>query len=75
MFGEAVSGIGGVVAGEAGPDAADAAVPVREGEGDLCLLYTSKFQQLFVGKTVDELEEGFEKYCSDLNGRDGKRVV
>lgn len=37
MFGEAVSGIGGVVAGEAGPDAADAAVLVREGEGDLRL--------------------------------------
>ena len=28
-----------------------------------------KFQQLFVGKTVDEVEEWFEKYCSDLNGR------
>ena len=27
------------------------------------------FQQLFVGKTVDEVEEWFEKYCSDANGR------
>ena len=27
------------------------------------------FQQLFVGKTVDEVEEWFAKYCSDANGR------
>ena len=26
-------------------------------------------QQLFVGKTVDEVEEWFAKYCSDANGR------
>ena len=27
------------------------------------------FQKLFVGKTVDEVEEWFAKYCSDANGR------
>ena len=27
------------------------------------------FQQLFVGKTVDEVDAWFEKYCSDVNGR------
>ena len=27
------------------------------------------FQQLFVGMTVDEVEEWFAKYCSDANGR------
>ena len=27
------------------------------------------FQQLLVGKTVDEVEEWFAKYCSDANGR------
>ena len=27
------------------------------------------FQELFKGKTVDEVEEWFEKYTSDLNGR------
>lgn len=29
----------------------------------------NKFEQLFVGMTVDEVEQWFEKYCSDLNGR------
>lgn len=28
-----------------------------------------KFQELFVGKTVEEVEEWFNKYTSDLNGR------
>lgn len=28
-----------------------------------------KFEEIFVGMTVDEVEEWFEKYCSDLNGR------
>ena len=28
-----------------------------------------KYQELFVGKTVEEVEEWFNKYCSDLNGR------
>lgn len=27
------------------------------------------FQQLFVGKTIEEVEEWFAKYCSDRNGR------
>ncbi len=27
------------------------------------------FQQLFVGKTVEEVEAWFAKYCSDVNGR------
>ena len=27
------------------------------------------FQKLFVGKTVEEVEAWFKKYCSDLNGR------
>ena len=27
------------------------------------------YQQLFVGKTVDEVDAWFEKYCSDVNGR------
>ena len=27
------------------------------------------FQELFVGMTVDEVEEWFQKYCSDANGR------
>ena len=27
------------------------------------------FQKLFIGMTVDEVEEWFEKYCSDANGR------
>ena len=28
-----------------------------------------KFEQIFVGMTVDEVEEWFAKYCSDRNGR------
>uniref|UniRef100_UPI002897F378 FMN-binding protein n=1 Tax=Sedimentibacter sp. TaxID=1960295 RepID=UPI002897F378 len=28
-----------------------------------------KFEETFVGMTVEEVEEWFEKYCSDLNGR------
>lgn len=28
-----------------------------------------KFESVFIGKTVDEVEEWFAKYCSDLNGR------
>ena len=28
-----------------------------------------KFEETFVGMTVDEVEDWFEKYCSDLNGR------
>jgi hypothetical protein len=28
-----------------------------------------KFQEIFVGMTVDEVEEWFAKYCSDANGR------
>ncbi|WFA08858.1 FMN-binding protein [Tissierella sp. Yu-01] len=28
-----------------------------------------KFQEIFVGKTVEEVEEWFNKYTSDLNGR------
>ena len=28
-----------------------------------------KFQQLFVGKTVDEVADWFAKYCADSNGR------
>lgn len=28
-----------------------------------------KFESIFIGKTVDEVEEWFAKYCSDLNGR------
>ena len=28
-----------------------------------------KFQEIFVGMTVDEVEEWFQKYCSDANGR------
>lgn len=28
-----------------------------------------KYQELFVGKTVAEIEEWFDKYCSDTNGR------
>ena len=28
-----------------------------------------KFQEIFVGMTVDEVEDWFAKYCSDLNGR------
>ena len=28
-----------------------------------------KYQELFVGKTVDEIEEWVTKYCSDINGR------
>lgn len=28
-----------------------------------------KFEEIFIGKTVEEVEEWFEKYCSDLNGR------
>lgn len=27
------------------------------------------YQKLFVGKTVDEVDAWFEKYCSDVNGR------
>lgn len=27
------------------------------------------FQKLFIGKTADEVEEWFGKYCSDVNGR------
>jgi hypothetical protein len=27
------------------------------------------YEELFIGKTVDEIEEWFEKYTSDLNGR------
>ena len=28
-----------------------------------------KFQEVFIGMTVDEVEEWFQKYCSDANGR------
>lgn len=28
-----------------------------------------KFQELFVGKTVEEIKEWYAKYCSDINGR------
>ena len=28
-----------------------------------------KFESIFVGMSVDEVEEWFKKYCSDLNGR------
>lgn len=28
-----------------------------------------KFEEIFIGKTVEEVEEWFEKYCSELNGR------
>lgn len=28
-----------------------------------------KFESIFIGKTVEEVEEWFAKYCSDLNGR------
>ena len=27
------------------------------------------FEKVFVGKTVDEVEDWFKKYCSDINGR------
>ena len=28
-----------------------------------------KYESIFVGMSVDEVEEWFAKYCSDLNGR------
>ena len=28
-----------------------------------------KFEEIFIGMTVEEVEKWFEKYCSDLNGR------
>lgn len=28
-----------------------------------------KFEEIFIGMTVEEVEEWFNKYCSDLNGR------
>lgn len=28
-----------------------------------------RYEELFIGKSVEEVQEWFEKYCSDLNGR------